>query len=652
MKYLFLDAESRSESDIKKEGAAKYVRDPSTRPFIWTWAFGRGDVQVWDGYNDHTIDSRFWSALSDPNIIKVAFNAPFDRGLITECWGIDTPVEQWRCAQVLAYSLGFKGTLDEVLEQIGFREGKDPAGKRLIQKFSVPNPRNYKERWYTAHTHPEDWQRFIDYAKKDTEVLRQLWEWCASYESMTDAHWAQWHLDQKINERGVPVDVDLCHAAKKMQRNAQATVKRRMQQITGLDNPLSNQQLRGWLEQYGVKTNSLAKDTIPHLTEDPDLRQVLDLYTKGNAKAAAKYDRFLQMRCEDDRVRGMFQFNGAGRTGRWAGRGVQLQNLKRGPRDEAQPEAVKLGDPQLIEMLYGDTLDTLSEAVRGAICSSDGRSLVVADLASIESRVIAWLTYCRSMTQVFEQGLDTYKDFATAVFGVPYDEVTKEMRTFAKPGVLGGGYMLGGPGLQRYADDMGIEMTRKEAFRHVRAFRTKYPEIPQFWEWVAAAVEWVVLTGEPLQGYRLDIRIVGEFLRIWMPSGRGIWYHKPMMKEKKIQYEDEDGNLRTMVKNSFHYMGFDQNTYKWKQISAHAGGLTENLVQALARDILAKQIGWADAQDITVIGHVHDEVIAEEPESNAQYQLEHLERIMSIAPSWAEGLLLGAEGYTAKRYKK
>ena len=654
MTVLFLDAETRSECDIKKAGAAKYVRDPSTHPLIWTWAFDEEPVESWDVPLDQPIPEHFTEALEDPSITKIAFNAPFDRGIVTENMGIDSPIEQWRDAMVLAYSLGFKGTLDDVLEQIGFREGKIKEGKQLINLFSSPNPKNWKLRWSDHTTHPEKWQRFVEYAVQDTAVLRQLWNWCASYESIGDAQWREWFLDQKINNRGVPVDTGLCRSARKLQDRAKLETKERLQEITGLPNPLSNQQMRGWLlKERGVQVTSLAKDVVPHLPVDEPTREVLNLYLQGNAKAASKYDRFLQMTGKDGRVRDMFQFVGAGRTGRWAGRGVQLHNLKRGPRFDEQPELILLEDRWTLEAIYGDLLETLSESVRAAVTATEGHQLVVADLSAIESRVVAWLTLCQPMLDVFAEGRDPYKDLATAIFHVPYDEVTKEQRTFSKPAVLGGVYMLSGAGLHRYAADMGIDIERKEAFRHVRVFRKeKYPQIPVFWEWIAWAVEEVMATGRVVEGYRLRIELVGSFLRIWMPSDRGLWYYKPRMQMRKIRYEDEEGNLREMEKLSFTYDGFDQDRYKWGRISTHAGGLTENLVQAMARDVLAKHIQWADAQGVTVIGHVHDEIIAEEPAEMAEYQLEHLNRIMSISPSWAPDLPVGAAGYISRRYKK
>ncbi len=658
MSILFLDAESFCEHDVKKIGAAKYVRHPSTEILIWTYAFDQGPVHLWDVTEDPTGYDHpdFQAALGDPSVAKVAFNSPFDRGLVNHVMQARSPVEQWFCAQVLAYSLSFSGGLDAVLKQIGFPADKQKMkeGKKLILKFCKPAPKNHNADRYDRHNSPEEWGMFREYGIQDTAVLRELWMWLMKHNNMSPEEWRLWHLDQAINERGVPVDTDLCHAAMDMHSKEKASIKSRLKDLTGLENPLSNQQMRAWCEDHKFPMANLQKAYVADCIQYPgmpgEVKDALTLYSNAVQIAPTKWKAFLQKADDDGRIRGAFQFAGASRTRRWAGRGVQLHNLRRGPVDECVAELIAAGDQPLVDFMYGDVMTALASSVRAAITAPAGTKLVVSDLSSIESVILGWLSGCGRINNIFISGKDTYKDFATELFGIPYDQVTKAQRTFAKPPVLGCGYQLGWRGLIEYAKSMGVVLTPAEAKHAVRTFRDNYPEIPKLWRWLVDSVIYVVNTGMPVEGYKLTITLENNFLFIRLPSGRRLAYFQPLIEPKVIKYEDEEGVMREMVKDSLTYMGVNRFTNQWDRISAHGGLLTENIIQAIARDVLAHGMDAGHQRGICIIGHVHDEIMS--LGHGTQKELDLLSEVMTIRPPWAPDMWLGASGYISQRYKK
>jgi len=659
MTELSLDYETFSEIDIVKQGGGKYVRDPSTEILMLGWAFDDDPVQLWEPHLG-PMPNELREGMEDPHVEKWAFNAAFEDGITKYQSDIKVPKWTWRCTQFLAYGLSFSGGLDSILKQVGFPEHlwKNADGKKLIRKFSVPQPRNQKVRRWTYGTAPEMWEDFCGYCKQDVEVERALRKWVKQFDPISDDEWQTWLMDQDINNAGIPIDRILISTAR-----ASVTVRKnqiidRMRQVTGLDNPGSRAQLQPWLqERTRVPLSNMQANTLEWAqarVEDPVLEGVIQDMLWVSQTATAKWDAFDRMECDDHTLKGMFMPGGASRTRRYASRGINLQNLKRPLKGVDMDTVCQAIKDLSLAQLYPDyeVMDLLAASVRGAIAAPEGKKLAVSDLGSIESRVLGWMSGCTRIINTFAAGKDTYKDFAMELFQVLYDEVTKDQRGFSKPPTLGCGYQLGAGGLVAYAEDMGVSMSRAEADRAVSTFRRVYPEIPAMWRWLIEAITYVVQGGGTMSGYRVHIYRDLEFLYIQLPSGRRLAYHKPEIQPREIHWVDADGVPQSMVKPSFTYMGINRFNMQWERISTHGGGVTENIVQAISRDILVYQMRLSMNRGHDVRGHVHDEIITVCPDQNAEAWLESLRGLMCISPPWAQDLLLGAEGYTAKHYRK
>lgn len=646
---LFLDTETFSEIDIRSSGAAKYARHPSTECLMLTWCLAHGPVY----YHDLTagpIPTPVVEMLIDPNYTKIAHNAPFDKDILEHTLGIATLWDSWMDSQALAYSLGFSGSLGDIQKQLGIEEekAKIAEGRKLIQRFSKPQPKNHNVRRWTKDNDIDGWLRFAQYAVRDTESMRDMWNAMAQYGSMSDYEWQAWRDTCRMNDMGMPIDTTLVTNAIEMTSIRKNELKNEMIKLTSLPNPNSNQQLLPWLQTQGIDLPNLQAATVDNaLSKIPDsvAKTVLKLKRTVSQTAVTKWNSIQKMLCDDNTVKGQFQYRGASRTGRDASRGINLQNLRRPPKGNMD-ELVNFiydKDLSLLHLNRGEPLDFLAGTVRGAITAPPGKMLLVSDLSSIESRVLGWLARCVRMNNIFANGLDTYKDYATELFHCSYSEVTKEQRTFSKPPVLGAGYMMGGRGLAAYADSMGVPMTQDEAQNAVSVFREAYPEIPELWSWLMDSIEYVLTTGNPVSGYHLTLALVGDFMTITLPSGRNIYYHKPEWRMWSTPVGE---------RMSFTYMGI--NRFKsqptWERIAAHAGGVVENIVQAIARDIL---IEWhRRCRTMNIIGRVHDELLAIVDEDMAEAMLGTVNASIASGIDWAPGLLLAAEGFIAKHYTK
>jgi len=647
---LFFDMETFSEADIRKTGSEKYARDPSTEALMITWCTNHSPV----GYIDLTDDILTFElreALTDPAYLKCCANMPFDRAIMKHVMGIEIPWEQCIDSHVLAYSLGFSGGLDAIGKQVGIGadKAKLTSGKKLILRFCKPQPKNHLTRRWTKANDPEKWQEFAQYAIRDTETMRELWMILIPYDSMSEYEWDAWRMTQEMNERGMPVDPMLVDQAIKMVADRKAELKADMMELTGLDNPNSAQQLRPWLEDRGVTLPNLQATTVDNALDGgmlgTECHDVLQMKRTFSQTAVTKWNSIKAMTCKDNTIKGMFTFMGASRTGRYASRGINLQNLRR-PPNGGMDNLIKLvykGDNNLIQLIQGEPLDFLARTVRGAITAPMSKSLVVSDLSSIESRILGWVTGCVRMNDIFSSGKDTYKDYATELFNIPYDQVTKSQRTFSKPPVLGAGYMMGGKGLNAYADSMGVSMTQDESQNAVNVFRNAYHEVPKFWRWIMQALEYTLTSGNTLEGYGLTFRMSGDFLFITLPSGRNLGYYKPMWQL---------WNTPIGEKMSFTYMGINRfkSAPTWERIGAHAGGVTENIIQAIARDVMVEWLMRIRALDL--VGTVHDEVIAVVGEDIADKTLEFMNNAIRKPIAWAPNLLLDAEGFVGKHYDK
>jgi len=458
--------------------------------------------------------------------------------------------------------------------------------------------------------------------------------------------WALWALDQKINRRGIPVDIEFVDAAIRAYDTYYQDAYAEAKAITGLDNPNSRDQLLAWFAENGLSLEALDKEAVANALEGAR-GQVYDmlLLRKSLASNAVKKFYALQQAAPDGRLRGAFQFAGAERTKRWAGRLVQPHNLKRGFADPAQiellVEATKAG---ALHWIMDDVPDVLSSLVRAAFAAPEGKTLVVADYASIESIVVAWLAEDDHLIRVFREGRDFYIDFAQHLFQCRYDEVTKAQRTIAKPTVLGAAYMLGAKGLTRYAAGMGVEMTEVEGKKYIDLYRAQYASIPELWETVTREAKRAILhPGTECQAGRVTFVADARFLFCVLPSGRRMAYAQPKIESVEMPWGG--------AKDAITYMGRNQVTRQWERIATHAGKLVENMTQAVARDVLGEGLLAVDAAGLDIVMHVHDEIVCEVDDARTD-ALEVMQAAMARSPSWAADLPLRSSGFTSRRYRK
>lgn len=687
--HLHLDYETYSEVDIKKAGAHAYAMHPSTEVLMLGWAIDDEPVQLWQPHLEPVMPARLYQALMDPAVLKYAFNAQFERLITQYVLNIEVPIEQWRCVMVKAFYLGFAGGLGQILKQIGLPD-KDARGNRLIHVFCTPAPKNHKADRYTWESKPQDWADFCQYCITDVVTERTLDQWLDQFPGMHVWDWQQWFLDQRINDRGVPIDTELATSALELWRLEKESLVQQILDETGLAKA-TREPFTAYIQQtYGVALPSLRKDDLENMLRDKALPEAAEplirLWLQKEGKAVSKYQAFLAGEV-NGRVNGMFQYKGASRTDRTGGRRVQLQNLK-SPFLEDDFDAIdtlcaaiKLEAPRLLPLLHQKPVaEILGGAIRHVVTAPAGKTFGVADYSSIESVVLGWVAQCPLIDETFRSGKDSYKVFAERYFDIPYGQVTKAQRKFSKPPVLGAGFMLGWKGLIAYAEGYGVKMDAKEAKRAIDTFRGMYPEIVAFWHWVYDAVKTVTTTGAQITGYRLTLERDNYFLRIWLPSGRALSYFLPEVRQRQapwrnltsqaqaqypgVEYEDfraqgwtDDqlvmaGLMKPVdIIDNFCYMGMND-TNQWVRIFAHAGLITENIVQSIAGDVLWHGIRGAEANGLPVVLHVHDEIVALLDRETAEQDLATLRSVMTRQVPWAPDMWLGASGYINHRYTK
>jgi DNA polymerase bacteriophage-type len=653
MTRLHLDYETASELNLKTVGAYKYAMHPSTRILMLGWAFDDDEAALWEPHKG-PIPTELLQGIKASGLNKHAFNAQFERLISRYVLGADVPYEQWRCTMVEAFYLGFSGRMDMILEAIGL-EKKDKRGGQLINMFCTPAPKNHKAEWYDWDNRPDEWEEFGSYCRQDVKVERQLWHFLQQFPQIPEWDLRQWFLDQKINDRGVPMDLRMAEASIELWDEEKRQLTEELAEVTGLPKVTSGPFKEYMQGTFGIELDSLRKEYLASLLmkgELPDAAQhLVNLWAQKEAKAVSKYTAVQSAICDDGRARGMFQYKGASRTDRAGGRIIQLQNLKRPFVKETGIEtlvdAIKLGDPLLIRTLYGmGVSEVLGGAVRHVIEAPKGKTFIIADLSSIESVVLGWLCYCDAIDRTFREGKDSYRVFASAYFNINYDDVTKAQRSFSKPPVLGAGFMLGWKGLIAYAEGYGVKMTADEAKRAIDTFRGMYPEIVGFWDWVYKALKYTVETGVACTGYRLTISRDDDFLRILLPSGRSLSYYKPEFRMMPAPWD------RKQLISNFTYMGTNQDNPMWTRISAHAGGVTENIVQSIAGDVLWNGLTNADAAGLEPVLHVHDEIGALVDINEAEQELQVLIECMTRKSHWNQDMWLGAAGMITNRYTK
>ena len=655
-KNLFIDVETYSSVDIKESGAYKYIESPDFEILIIGYALDDGPVKIVDLAQGEEMHEEFEEALLDPDCVKVAHNAVFER-LSFKRIGYNVPAEQWYCTSVKAAYCGLPLSLDGVSKALNLTDKKLDTGKALIKYFSCPckatRVNGMRTRNYPEHA-PEKWEMYKEYNKHDVLAEREIFKRLEEY-IIPDIERKMYVLDQNINDRGILVDMELAESAIAVDNAYTSILTRHAQQLTGLENPNSPVQIRQWIEKTtGRVVMSLSKETMPDLMKEfadyPDVIELLDIRKKLSKTSIKKYYAMLNCAMSDNRVRGTFQFYGANRTGRWAGRLLQLQNLSKNhiSHIEVPREMIRARDWEPVEMMYDDVADILSQLVRTALIASPGKVFSVADFSAIEARVISWLANEKWRMDVFRRDGKIYEATGAKMFNVPISAITKGsvLRDKSKISELALGYEGSLGALKRMGGErMGLSDT--EMMSLVRKWRSANPAIVDMWKEIDEASKEAVRYRRPVSCTCRNIIFDcnGEFMTIQLPSGRKLFYYGPKFKDKKI-------GCSTMPIRVLCYQGVVQETKQWGEIDTYGGKLTENIVQAIARDLLGDAMLRMQDEGYEIVASVHDEVIIEVPEINAKDHYNRLVEIMSTPPQWAEDLPLNADGGVMMFYQK
>ena len=641
MRTLSIDIESYSDVNLSKCGVYKYASSPAFEILLFGYAVDGGDVRVVDLACGEQIPDEILSALSDASVTKWAFNAMFERVCLSNFLGEWLEPEGWRCTMVWAATLGLPLSLESAGVALGLEKQKLTEGKDLIRYFCVPckptKANGGRTRNRPEHD-PEKWKRFKAYNLRDVETEMQIQKRLSHF-PVPDAIWEEYHLDQEINDRGIGVDMELVRQAIAIDARSRERLTAAMRELTELENPNSVQQMKQWLADHGLETDTLGKKAVAELikTAPEPLREVLSLRQQLAKSSVKKYTAMENAVCTDSRAHGMFQFYGANRTGRFSGRLIQLQNLyKNTMPDLAQARAlVRSGNYEALSMLYEDIPDTLSQLIRTAFVPQDGRKFIVADFSAIEARVIAWFAGERWRLKVFEDGGDIYCASASQMFHVPVEKhgINGHLRQKGKIAELALGYG-GSVGALKSMGALEMGLAEEELQPLVDAWRTSNPMITQFWWDVDRAVKECVKMRIPTEthGLRFDYR--SAMLFITLPSGRRLAYVKPRIGENRFGGE------------SVTYMGVS-GTKKWERLESYGPKFVENIVQGTARDILC--YAMRTLRNCAIVAHVHDEIIIE---ADRRISLSAVCEQMGRTPPWAKGLKLRADGYECEFYQK
>ncbi len=638
--------------DIKTSGAYKYAASPDFEILMVAYAFDDGPKHIVDLASGEELPVEFIEALSDPTIEEHAHNANFER-VCFKAIGIDIPITQWHCSAVKALNCGLPASLGEVSKALDLQEkGKLKTGNALIRYFSCPvkpTKANGGRTRNLPHHNPEKWEEYKSYCINDVEAEREVDRLLGRY-IIPNTERELYILDQKINDRGVSIDTDLAKAAIQIDTIKAAEIKDKMIELTGLQNPNSPMQLKKWLsERLSFEVTTLAKEEIPKLLKNAKgkAKEVLELRQKAAKTSIKKYAAMLACAGEDNKARGILQFYGAGRTGRWAGRLIQPQNMPRTYIDLYTARGlIRTGNSEIASMVYDNVPDILSQLTRMAIVPSKGNSFIVADFSAIEARVISWLANEKWRMDVFNGDGKIYEASASAMFGVPIKEVTKESDLRAKGKIselaLGYGGSVGAL-IRMGGEEMGLNESEMQGL--VNSWRHSNPRIVALWKSLNSYAMWAVRNkGESIKLKSAKGGLVfhydGTALTIQLPSGRKLFYWEPTF------------GINRFDSTTLKYKGVNGVTRKWEDIETYGGKLAENITQAIARDLLADAMLRLDKEKFDIRMHVHDEVIAETSTGLGVYELDHMCTIMGEEVAWAKGLPLKATGYVSQFYKK
>lgn len=654
---ITIDIETKSDKDISKCGIYAYTDTPYFDILLFAYSIDRQPVQVIDMANGEEIPENVLAALVDENVIKRAFNVNFERVCLSkylrknypqyfQSYSIDEDTvgdflnpESWHCSMIHARTLGLPSSLAEVGKVLGIEQQKMTEGKALVKFFCVPyDTVDGVPQFHNPKDYPDKWEIFKAYNKRDVEAEMEIDKKLSRF-PVPDFIWQEFYLDQEINDRGILVDMQLADKAICLDAEAKEELTTEMQRLTGVENPNSVYQLLGWLETQGYKSDSLGKTQVQELikTAKEPVKSVLQMRLQLSKSSVKKYTAMKNTACSDNRARGMFSFYGASRTGRWAGRNVQLQNLPQNhlPDLTEARELVKYGSFEDIQMLYDDVPDTLSQLIRTAFIPRQGMKFIVADFSAIEARVIAWLAGEEWRMKAFANGEDIYCASASKMFGVPVVKHGENghLRQKGKISELACGFG-GSVGAMKAmgADSLGLSDT--ELKQIVTDWREASPHITELWWAVDRAVKKAVKEKTATKTHGLLFSYEAGFLFIRLPSGRRLAYAKPYIGKNKFGGE------------SVTYMGINAQK-KWDRLESYGPKFVENCVQGIARDLL--MYSMQTLSQYFIVGHIHDEMIIECPKDT---KLDEICQQMAITPDWAKGLLLRADGYECSFYKK
>ncbi|NLP24354.1 MAG: DNA polymerase [Syntrophomonadaceae bacterium] len=643
MRTLSIDIETYSSVDLAKSGVYRYAEAPDFEVLLFGYSVDAGPVQVVDFACGEKIPKEIQQAILDNNVTKWAFNAQFERICLSKYFGIHLAPDSWRCTMVWSAYLGLPLSLEGAAIVTGADKKKLTEGKELIRYFSVPckptvtnggRTRNLPE-----HA-PEKWNSFKAYNLRDVEVELSIQEKLQKF-PMPEEEWNNYILDQQINDRGIQLDLELVKKAIQCDEKVREELTSRLKELTDLDNPNSVVQMKSWLSENGLETDSLDKASVKALLKEaPDnLSEVLELRQLLAKSSVKKYTAMENAVCTDGRARGLLQFYGANRTGRFAGRLIQVQNLPQNHLSDLEQarRLVRGGHFDALEILYDSIPGVLSELIRTAFVPKKGYKFIVADFSAIEARVIAWIAGETWRNEVFATHGKIYEASASQMFKVPLEEVTKgsPLRQKGKIAELALGYG-GSVGALKAMGALDMGLTEEELKPLVYAWRNANPNIVRLWWDVDRAVKEAVTERCRTETHRIRFEYRSGMLLIWLPSGRQLTYVKPRM------------GINSFGSEAVTYEGVGA-TKKWERIESYGPKFVENIVQAISRDLLCHSMRNLDESGLNIVMHVHDEVVLEVP---LEICVQDVCVLMGQVPPWAHGLLLRADGFECDFYKK
>ena len=642
MKKLSIDLETYSSVDLGKSGVYKYAESEDFEILLFAYSVDDGEVKVIDLASGEIVPEEILSALSDENVEKWAFNANFERVCLSKFLGERLKPQGWYCTMIWSAYLGLPLSLEKVGEVLKLDKQKMNEGKALIRYFSIPckpTKTNAMRTRNLPHHDLEKWSTFKKYNQRDVETEMAIKKKLSAF-PMPQSEWENYWIDQNINDRGILIDGVLVDSAIKFDEILRDENMDRAIGLTGLENPNSPMQLKEWLNEKGLEIDSLAKKDVESALKNAegDIKEVLELRQELSKSSVRKYDAMKNVKGKDNRARGLIQFYGANRTGRYSGRLIQVQNLRRNNLKDLDlaRSLVKNRDYETMEILYESPSDILSQLIRTAFIAKEGTRFIISDFSAIEARVLAWLAGEQWVLDAFENGEDIYCRTASRMFGVPVEKhgVNGHLRQKGKIATLACGYQ-GALGALKAMGGIEMGLSEDELQSIVDSWREANPNIVSLWWDIDSVVKRVVKTRTKEKYKSLVISYEKGILFIELPSKRRLAYPKAKIGMNRFGGE------------SIVYEGIVVGN-KWDKIESYGGKFVENIVQAIARDILTEAMMRLEKKGFNIVMHIHDEVVIESDSSS----IEEINQIMSLVPSWAPGLILDADGFESEFYKK